>query len=93
MPPLSHWPDRSQPFEYEKSEVIQWIRKLLRKRDPIEDAVYVFQFSSHLNAIVFDRETKLWQGNVTWADTSKRTARQRRNDRLREAKLLKAGLL
>ena len=29
MPPLSHWPDRNQPFDYARSEVIAFIVALL----------------------------------------------------------------
>lgn len=63
MPPLSHWPDRSQPFDWNKSEVAEWIKAHIDN-----DVQYVFEFGKSLDALKFDRETKLWRGNPHWTE-------------------------
>lgn len=69
MPPLSHWPDRSQPFSYERSEVIRFIMETGKLN--LLQAGQVFARASRkndFNLIKCDPETKLWSGT---GDTSK----------------------
>ena len=56
MPPISHWPDRDQEFNWAKSNLCRW---MLSQQDMLE---WVFQKAKHLDLIVFNPETKLWCG-------------------------------
>ena len=53
----SHWPDRGQPFDIAKSEVVQW----LISQPKIQD--WLFERLKESQAIVFDAATKTWSGN------------------------------
>src|SRR5437762_5928593 len=66
MTPRYHWPDRSQPFAWEKSEVIDWIRNGVSLN--LEDSIYAYEFAKDLKAILFDRQTLLWRGNPDWTE-------------------------
>ena len=54
MPPLEHWPDKTQPFCWEDSEVVQWMMK-----QP-EVMKYLFEKAHQSEAMVFDGEC--WAG-------------------------------
>ena len=56
MPPLIHWPDRSQPFDYAKSEVMQWLTS-----QP-EVHHWLFTKLKERGLIVFDKESGKWMG-------------------------------
>lgn len=60
MPPLTHWPDRSQPFDYARSEVIAFI--MSRCGVPQSTAVRIFNSANDKGVIRFNRDTKLWCG-------------------------------
>ena len=56
MPELSHWPDRSQPFDYTKSQAALWLASqpgLL---------AYLFKKACSLGVIEFDEAKKVWRG-------------------------------
>jgi hypothetical protein len=75
MPARSHWPDRTQPFAWEKSEVIDWIQ--IATELQLKHSIKVFEFAKDLKAIVFDSETKLWHGNPDWNEKLYRDKRRR----------------
>lgn len=56
MPRLSHWPDRTQPFEYKNSEVINWILSMP------ELPKWIFDKARTCGAIKFDPESETWIG-------------------------------
>ena len=56
MPAREHWPNRNEPFDVLRSEVIHW----LARQPDVMDWLFMHLRSRHL--IVFDRETNLWQG-------------------------------
>ncbi len=60
MPPLSHWPDRDQPFDHARSEVIAFI--MARCDVPQRTAIRIFDSANHRGVIKFDHETRLWCG-------------------------------
>ena len=60
MPPLSHWPDREQPFDKAQSHVVQWIASMLDTT--IDTAENIRHNAAAEKQIVFDPITKLWQG-------------------------------
>jgi len=60
MPALSHWPDRSLPFDYGRSEVIAFI--MARCGVGLRTAVRIFDSASHKGVIRFSRDSKLWCG-------------------------------
>jgi hypothetical protein len=60
MPTLSHWPNRDQPFDNSRSEVIAHIRE--RFGLDVNFAIRVFDYARYKKVIVFDPTTKLWCG-------------------------------
>lgn len=56
MPKLLHWPDRTEPFSYEKSEVCEWLLS-----HP-EAMMAIFDKARNSGAIIFDPETETWKG-------------------------------
>ena len=60
MPPLSHWPDRSKPFDYANSRTVAYARD--RFGIPMDLAIRVFHYAAYKKVIIFDRTTKLWGG-------------------------------
>lgn len=71
MPPLSHWPDRSLPFDFANSQIIQLIQETLPGTS-VNEARIIFNAAQAKNKgfclIQFDAETKLWSGTK---DTSR----------------------
>lgn len=64
MPSLSHWPDRTQPFDYAKSEVVAF---LVDQGATAEQAKAAFEAVSSKGVIRFDPATKLWTGTGSTA--------------------------
>ena len=60
MPALSHWPDRSKPFDYADSEVIAFITA--RCGVSQTNAIRIFDSARPKGVLKFDHETKLWCG-------------------------------
>lgn len=60
MPTLSHWPDRSRPFDYARSEVIAHVRE--RFDVPQDFAIRIFDYAREKGVVWFNRETRLWCG-------------------------------
>lgn len=60
MPELSHWPDRSQPFDHARSEVIAHI--IERFGVSLDLAVRIFHYAKSKKVIRFNRDTRLWCG-------------------------------
>jgi hypothetical protein len=60
MPPLSHWPDRSKPFDYANSPAVAYVRD--RFGIPMDLAIRVFHYAANKKVIRFNRETRLWCG-------------------------------
>jgi hypothetical protein len=60
MPTLSHWPDRSKPFDYADSRVIAYVRD--RFDIDMDLAIRVFRYAADKKVITFDPITKLWCG-------------------------------
>ena len=60
MPALSHWPDRDQPFDYARSEVIAHIRE--RFGVSLDLAIRIFHYAKSKGMVRFDRESRLWCG-------------------------------
>ena len=56
MPPLSHHPDKSKPFDMSKSEVVAWILK----QPDIQQ--WLFNTLCDRGLIKFNPKTGLWQG-------------------------------
>lgn len=56
MPELSHWPDRSVPFDYAKSEVCSWILSQPEIRQ------WIFDKARNMNCIKFDPDRQTWKG-------------------------------
>ena len=54
---MQHWPDRGQPFEIAKSEVVGW----LISQPEIQH--WLFERLKESRAIVFDAATRTWSGN------------------------------
>ena len=59
MPPLSHWPDRTKPFDYRNSDVCKWLLEQL------ETWAWIFLKMHDTGAIVFDESSKKWAGIET----------------------------
>ena len=59
MPPKSHWPDKSQPFDVLGSEVAEWIISQPDIRQ------HLFNKARDRGLIVFDQDTGCWRG-VDW---------------------------
>lgn len=69
MPPLPHYPDRSQPFDWNESRVIDHIMLLLFEEDlpaTMRMAQGIFNKAHKKQCILFDRATGLWRGNPNW---------------------------
>ena len=56
MPPLSHYPDRDQPFDPACSDVLRWIA------DRPELVQVIFNKMKDCGAIIFDPDTRTWRG-------------------------------
>jgi hypothetical protein len=56
MPALSHWPDRSKPFDYQDSDVCHW----LLSQPGVKQ--WLFDKARNMGAIVFQPETETWVG-------------------------------
>jgi len=57
MPPLSHWPDKSKPFNYDDSEVCKWILSQPGFKR------WVFDKARSGDQIIFDAEKEIWVGS------------------------------
>ena len=55
---MQHWPDRGQPFDIAKSEVVG-----LAQLSQPEIQHWLFERLKESQAIVFDAATKTWSGN------------------------------
>ncbi len=60
MPELSHWPDRSQPFDFARSEVIAHVRDRFGVSQDL--AIRIFDYARYKGVIRFNRDTRLWCG-------------------------------
>ena len=60
MPSLSHWPNREEPFDYAKSEIIRFI--MAQCGVPLNVAVRVWNSVRINDVIKFDPELRLWSG-------------------------------
>jgi hypothetical protein len=60
MPVLAHWPNRDEPFDYARSEVIAWVRD--RFGVTMDDAIRIFNYARYKKVVIFDPITKLWCG-------------------------------
>jgi len=60
MPPLNHWPDRSAPFSFERSEVNQWLAANLEVS--LHKAETIRGNLSAKKILTFDPEARLWRG-------------------------------
>ena len=60
MPPLSHWEDRSRPFEREQSPVLQFI--VSRQGCDFKEAERIFYQARKMELVVFDADKKVWLG-------------------------------
>ncbi len=60
MPPLSHWPDRPQPYLAEHSEVLKWLAKEYHCDLHVADRI--FQSARNKGVIGYDSITHLWCG-------------------------------
>lgn len=67
MPPRSHYPDRSKPFSFEKSEAIQYIRDAADLS--LEDAKRAFENLRRAKHILFDPTEKVWMGKTVFKAT------------------------
>lgn len=56
MPPLTHWRDRTKPWDPDQSDVLAW----LISQPDIANAI--FQQFQQSGAIVFDPITETWSG-------------------------------
>jgi hypothetical protein len=65
MPSLSHYPDRSQPYCDEKSEVFAHIKSIYDVED-FDTARRIFDTATRARVIMFDRNTLRWKGNPFW---------------------------
>ena len=69
MPELSHYPDRSRPFNPRESEVLQFIQRLI-PGEPFERAISLFKTAQRGirgPVITFDPVTRRWRGNKSWS--------------------------
>jgi hypothetical protein len=60
MPALSHWPDRNQPYDDSRSEVLAFI--MARCEVSLKTAIRIFDSAKRKGVIVFNRGTMLWCG-------------------------------
>ena len=60
MPLLRHWPDRDQPFDHGRSEVIAFIMACCDVS--LKTAIRIFDSARRKGVIRFDHETQLWCG-------------------------------
>jgi hypothetical protein len=56
MPPLSHWPDRTKPFDLRQSAVCKW---LAAQPDVLN---WLFGAVQQRDLILFDRQGRTWRG-------------------------------
>lgn len=66
MPALTHWRDRTQPWTPEQSDVLAFVKAACAVAD-YTMAEHIARLAMRLEAIIFNRETKLWQGNPFWS--------------------------
>lgn len=66
MPLLTHWRDRTQPWTPEQSDVWAHIKTACGAADNVA-AKRIAWLAMRLDVIIFNRETKLWQGNPFWS--------------------------
>lgn len=66
MPPVAHWPDRSQPFHPDRSELMRFIRETFGVDNRTADRIFGVARQLTIQAIVFDPATKRWSGNPAW---------------------------
>lgn len=62
MPPLSHWPDRSEKFEIINSHVLHFIKK--KTNQSWSMTVKTFYEAKKNHVIIFDQDTRLWSGHL-----------------------------
>ena len=65
MPPKSHWPDRSIPFDFRNSELIAFVLDQFPALGFDEAKAIVIQATNGAatkGVIAFDKESKLWAG-------------------------------
>lgn len=60
MPEKNHYPDRSEKFDFAKSEVIQFLMETLNVN--LIDATRAFERLRRHKDIVFDPTIKMWMG-------------------------------
>jgi hypothetical protein len=60
MPPLSHWPDRPEPYQAERSEVLSYIAQAYGC--DLREAERIFQSARDAGVIRFVSNTKRWRG-------------------------------
>jgi hypothetical protein len=60
MPPLPHYPDRSKPFNFDDSKVVDFIVATCRTNR--RHAVSLFNQAKQNGVIVFDRDIGQWKG-------------------------------
>lgn len=68
MPPSNHWPNRQEPFDWQKSEITRFIRGYLPDATKSEVRNMIQSARSDLGLIGFVRGTRCWVGT---GDTSK----------------------
>ncbi len=78
MQPLSHWLDRSQPFQWEKSEVVRFICAILPDATKNEVRKIFHAAAYQFDVILFDRASLRWIGTL---DTSKLRCPQHTEER------------
>lgn len=66
MPELNHYPDRSQKFDFAKSEVIQFLERTLQVN--LIDACRAFERLRRHKDILFDPTEKRWMGKQVFTD-------------------------
>jgi hypothetical protein len=60
MPPLSHWPNRPEPYNDEGSHVLRLIVEL--QGCDYAEAARILRAAHRAGLVYFDRATLLWQG-------------------------------
>ena len=56
MSPRQHWPDQSQPFDIQQSQITRWLQK---QPDVMQ---WLFDTLRQRRLIVYDPETFTWRG-------------------------------
>ena len=65
MPPVSHYPDRTEPFDWDKSQLIAYINRLMNETGEqmtLRRSKRVMEGAIKKKVIVFDQATRLWRG-------------------------------